>query len=374
MAKKSDWMSKLSTLEGAVTNRRNIHSTVIQSASPYLNFVFGRGWGLPLGYSLVLYGPPKAGKSVISYLLAAGVHRDYEDGIVLKFNTEFREEGQLDDRMAASIGVDMNRYMGIDANSPDLIYDQIEKQVAAWCADGMPIKLVIIDSMNAVQGRRAMDSDSIMNTQIGDVALTNKEGLKRILPIQRKYGFSIVMTSHVAIEMDRAEQMRGNKYKMGASIGVQHHGEYFMYVERDVTKAGKADLQGREFVDKTVTDAAEKGETTGSKIKFILKDSSFGCRGRNGFLTFDYGRGCINQHEEVFLLGTNRGVVERPDNTHYVFDGKKWKGKDAFLEALRGDKEMQEKILKELRLRDANGAMAVYDAKDAEEYAAEAAP
>lgn len=370
---KTNWMAKLATLEGAVTERRNIHSTVIQTSSPYLNFTFGHGWGLPLGYSLVLYGPPKAGKSLISYLMAAGVHRDYEDGIVVKFNTEFREEGQLDPRLASLIGVDMNRYMGIDANAPDLIYDQIEQQVAAWCGDGMPIKLVIIDSMNGVQGRRGMESESILKTQIGDVALTNKEGLKRILPVQRKYNFSIVMTSHVAIEMDRAEQMRGNKYRMGASIGVQHHAEYFMYVERDIRKAAKADLQGREFVDKTLQDAEEEGEVTGNKINFVLKDSSFGGRGRNGTLTFDYGRGLINQHEEIFLLGTRRGVVERPDATHYVFAGTKWKGKDAFLNALKDDKNMQEAILKDLRARDISGQMAQYDAQDAKEYAAEGA-
>lgn len=368
---KTNWMTKLSTLEGAVNERRNIHSTVIQSASPSLNFVFGRGWGLPLGYSLVLYGPPKAGKSILSYLMAAGVHRDYEDGIVIKFNTEFREEGQLDEKLASTLGIDWDRYKGIDANSPDLIYDQIEKQVAAWCGDGMPLKLVIIDSMNGVQGRRAMDSESILKTQIGDVALTNKEGLKRILPIQRKYNFSIIMTSHVAIEMDRAEQMRGNKYRMGASIGVQHHGEYFMYVERNVTKAGKKDMLEREFIDKRVEDMAEEGEVTGNKIGFCLKDSSFGGRGRNGELTFDYGRGVINQHEEVFLLGTRRNVVERPDTTHYVFDDKKWKGKPAFLAALKDDAELRGKILKELQRRDLAGQLAVYDDQDAKVYAPE---
>lgn len=364
-----NWMAKLSALKGAVNERRNIHSTVIQSASPYLNFTFGHGWGLPLGYSLVLYGPPKAGKSIISYLMAAGCHRDYPDGIVVKFNTEFREEGQLDEKMAATLGIDWNRYKGYDVNAPDLIYDKIEKELAALCEDGMPLKLVIIDSMNGVQGRRAMENDSILDVTIGDVALTNKEGLKRILPIQRKYGFSLIMTSHVAIEMDRAEQMRGNKYRMGASIGVQHHGEYFMYVERDVTKGGRADILEREFVDASVEDAAEKGEVTGNKIKFCLKDSSFGCRGRNGYLTFDYSKGAINQWEEVFLLGTRRGVVERPTNAKYVFGDKSWGSKEAFLTALQGDQQLQDNILTELRRRDLTGAMTAFDKQDEEAFA-----
>jgi len=371
MAKsKTNWMAKLATLEGAQTERRDIHSTVIQTPSPYLNFVFGRGWGLPLGYSMILYGPMKAGKSLISYLQAGGVHRDYEDGYVIKFNTEMRE-GQLDDKLAARCGIDMNRYMGLNVNSPDLIYDQIEKQIAAWCQDGMNLKLIIIDSMNAVQGRRGMDSESILKTQIGDVALTNKEGLKRILPIQRKYGFSLVLTSHVTPEMDPIEQKRGNKFKMGASIGVQHHAEYFMYVERNPNKEGKTDMLGRELVDASVQDSAKKSEITAQKIRFTMKDSSFGTRGRNGEFTWDLNRGMINQHEEVFLLGTRRGIIQRPNNVMYVFDDKQWKGEGAMLSALKGDPDLQEKVLRELRAQDLAGKMVAYDAEDAQEHAPE---
>lgn len=371
--KKIDWMAKLSTLDGAVNERRNIHSTVIQTVSPSLNFSFSRGWGLPLGYSLILYGPPKAGKSVITYMMAAGVHRDYEDGIVVKFNTEFREEGQLDDKMAALYGVDLKRYKGIDVNSPDLIYDQIEKKLAAWCDDGMPIKLVIIDSMNGVQGLRAMGNDSITNVTIGDVAKTNKEGLKRILPLQHKHRWGLIMTSHVAIEMDPIEQKRGNKWKMGASVGVQHHGEYFMFVESSKNAADRADMLGKKMEDPTMRDmfgskpgaAGGRAEQTAMKIRATMKDSSLGLKGRSAQFTLDFGRGIINQHEEVFLLGTRRGVIQRPNNTMYVFDGREWRGQDAMVLALKESPELQEAVLKELRERDIQGRVTHYDELDA---------
>ncbi len=368
MAKKdaSFWKSKLSDLKGAVVNPRNPHDTVVQTASPSFNFMFGHSWGLPLGFSLMLYGLPKSGKSLLSYLMAGGVHRDYNDGMVIKFNTEFREEGQLTPEWAKMYGMDWDRYIGINTNRPDEIYDQIEKDVAAWCQEGMPLKLVIIDSMNGIQGRRGMDSESILKTQIGDVALTNKEGLKRILPIQRKYGFGIVMTSHVAIEMDPLEQKRHGKYRSGASVGVQHSCEYTAYVEKAQNKADRADMLGQEFVDQNAASLDEKNkDTLAHKIYFKMADSTMGPKLRDGELTFDYGRGVINQHEEVFKLAVNRGAVERPNNTSYVVGQNKWVGKPAFLKALKDSPELQEELMKILRTRDVSGQMSQYDAQAA---------
>jgi hypothetical protein len=290
MAKKN-WMERLQSLEGAVADRRDVHSTVISTPSPSFNFMFGNGWGLPLGYSAIIYGPPKSGKSLVTWMMAGQTHRDYDDGIVIKFNTEFREEGQLSPKMAQIYGIDLQRYIGIDANSPDLIYDQIEKQIDAWCKDGMPVKMIIIDSMNAVQGRRGMESESILKTQIGDVALTNKEGLKRILPVQRRHKFALVMTSHVAVEMDPIEQKRGNKFKMGASIGVQHHAEYAIFIEPNKNKEGRSDIHGKEFVDESRKDLNDKAEKTGHKIRAVMKDSSMGPKGRWSEFTLDYNQG-----------------------------------------------------------------------------------
>lgn len=379
---KKNWMEKLQTLDGAVqryipgttTPVPDVHSTVIQTPSPSFNFIFGNGWGLPLGYSAILYGPPKSGKSVLAWMMAGQVHRDYPDGIVIKFNTEFRETGQLTPKMAEIYGIDMDRYIGIDANSPDLIYDQIEHKIDAWCKDGMPLKMVIIDSMNGVQGRRGMESDSILKTQIGDVALTNKEGLKRVLPVQRRHKFALVMTSHVAVEMDPIEQKRGNKYKMGASIGVQHHTEYAIFVEPNRNKEGRTDLRGNEFVDENRKDINDRSEKLAHKIRAVMKDSSMGPKGRMAEFTFSYDKGVINAHEEVYLLGVNRGVIQRPNNRTYVFGERQWVGEGAFLDALAKDPDMQEAILKELRRQDLAGEQAAFDAKSAAEWASEESP
>ena len=360
----TNWKKKLEAFEGAVVGGRNVWSKVIQTASPSFNFTFGRGHGLPLGFTLLLGGLPKAGKTVASNMLAAGVHKDYQDAYVMKFDTEFREVGQLDAKAAAMYGIDFSRYQAVSANSPDLVFDQIEKKVGAMCADGFPLKLVIIDSLNGVQGRRDLAADSVMQQQIGDRAATLKAGLLRILPIQRKYGFSVVLTTHVTPELDPLEAKRNGKWKMGASVGCQHAAEFFCFLESSQNLADKADLLGREFIDETQKDLFGKdgkGEQTGLKIKATMKENSLGIKGRTGMFTLDYAKGVINQHEEVFLLATRRNIIERPNNTTYVFKDQKWVGKESMILALKESTELQATLLRELQERDLQGRILAYD-------------
>ncbi len=361
MASSKQLFTSLRKLEGAVNERVNPHSYVIRSGSPSLNFTFGNAHGLPVGFSLLLWGPPKGGKSLVTNSMIGQLHRDDDEAFVIKFNTEMRE-GQLTPAQLHNWGIDEERYLPYEVNSPDMIYDRIAGDIAAVCADGLPLKLVVIDSINDVLGRRAMGSDTMMTQQIGDRAQTNQDGLLRVLPIQRKYKFGLVIVSQQRAEMDMQEQMRGNKTKPGVAFGVLHHCEYSMHVERNLTKAGQSDLEGKSFQDQSVsrviTSADNKkddGERTGHKIRVVMKDSSMGPKGRVGEFTVDYDRGIVNVHEEVFLLGLNRNIIEHPNNTMYAFGGKEWRGKAAFLEALRDDPDMQRAILKELRLRDARG-------------------
>jgi hypothetical protein len=373
-----NWMEKLSKLKGAVVERRDVHATVVQTRSPSLNFIYGNSWGLPKGYSTILYGPPKSGKSVIGYEHVGQLHRDYTDDIAIKFNTEFREEGQLSPKMMEAYGIDPKRYMGFDSNHPAEIYDVLENEVDVWCKEGMPLGLVIIDSMNGVQGRRALgDEGGIMQQQIGDVALTNKEGLKRVLQIQRRHRFSLLMSCHVAIEMDAAEQRRGNKFKMGAGIGVQHHAEYFVYVEPVKGKEGvKSQVGGEkavELIDSAKTDMLDKGQAYGHRVRVVMKDSSMGPKGRTGEFTFSDHEGIINTHEEVYHLGMNRGVVLKDGGNFYTVTGyptPKIKGEQNFADYLKTDKTCQDFILKELRRQDQMGLSIQADAKAAAENAA----
>ena len=361
-----NWLTKLNNLEGAITDDYNPFNHVVQTPSPSLNFTFGRGHGLPLGYTVIMFGPPGGGKSLVSNAMIGQLHKDYEDGIAVKFDTEFREQGQLTKEQAAVWGIDKDRYVSYSVNSPILIFDRIENEVNAMCQEGAPIKMVIIDSITGIVGRRELNSDTIETQQIGDHALTIQTGLKRILPVIRNNKIALVLTAHVRAEMDMLEQKRGNAVKMAASYGVKHMAEYFLYVEANRNKEGRTDLMGKEFIDDAARDINDKGDKTGHKIRVCMKKSSMGSAGRVGELTFDYNKGIINIHEEVFLLGANRGIIERVNNLTYAYGDRKWTGKPAILEALRTDTDLQKAILSDLRKKEASGAFAKEDQTEAD--------
>lgn len=355
------FMERLLKGHGAVMATRNVHSGVISSPSPGLNFTFGNGQGLPAGYSLLLYGPPRGGKSIICSAITGQIHRDYPDAYVVKYNTEFREDAQLDDQQRKVWGIDPNRYIGYDRNDAEL-FDHIEKDLAANCQDGMDLKLVIIDSINQIQGRREGNSDSVMQQQVGDNAATIQAGLRRILPIQRKYNFALILTSHVRSVMDKKAANATNVYMTHDTVvrpavgwAVQHHCEYYMFVNPAGGVEGKKDLLGNEFKNDEVEDMYGNKDKTGHKVRVRMMDATIGPKGRNAEFTLDYQRGVINVHEEVYQLGLSCGIITKPNNVMHEFDGKSWKGKEAMLEALKGDPQLQQKILEELKTRDLAG-------------------
>jgi len=356
------FMEKLMKLPGASMGARDIHSDVIQSPSPALNFVFGNGQGLPRGLSLLLYGPPRGGKSVICDSMAGQFHRTNPNGWVVKFNTEFREAAQSGADRQAIWGIDADRYVAFEVNQPDHIFDRIETELAALVQDGMDLGLVIIDSINGVQGRRAGNATSIMTQQIGDDALTIGCGLKRILPVQRACRFGLILTTHIRAQMDTkaggssiVHTSQSTAVRPGVSFGTQHHCEYFMYVAPAGGADAKKDLLGNDFKDTNLEDMQGNAEKTGHKVRCKMMDSSLGPKGRVGEFTLDYAKGIINTHEEVFLLGVARGIITKPSNVMYNFEDQEWRGKEMCLTALKSDPQLCTRIVTELKKRDMAG-------------------
>lgn len=355
------WAAKLNKMDGMVVEDTDPFQKIVRSPSPSVNFIFGKTHGLPRGYSMVLYGPPKGGKSVLSHFIIGQIHQDDPEALVLKIDSEMRSKAQLLRPQSLKLfGIDRERLLVMQANAPGMIFDQIEQKVAAQCEAGAPLHAIIIDSLNGVQGRREMENDSVEKVTIGDHALTVQVGLKRILPVIRKYDIALIIIDQVRAEMDMWEQKRGNKFKMQSSFGVQHGIEYFVCVEENKAASGRKTYLGEEMVNKNVKDLSGddgKGQATGKKIKVKMKASTMAgeTQGRTGEFTFHYHKGIINIHEEVYLLGERRGIIRNPKQGYYEFGGQTWHGEGKVLAALEADANLRNAIVAELIRRDEAG-------------------
>jgi len=340
-------MAKLRKMDGAVAGDEDPLMHCLQTPSPSVNWALAlKGHGLPFGYSMMLFGPPKGGKSVLCNAFIGQLHRDYADAVAITFNTELRGELQSSDKAAKSFGIDPERFMCFDVNQPEQVFDRIEKDIAALCDEGLNVKVIVIDSIKGIAGRRFLNAKTVNTQQIGDQAATIQDGLMRILPILRKYKIALIMTTHVRAEMDQVEQMRGNTVKMAAAWASKHMAELFCYVEPNRTKDAKTTLAGESFEDPDTKDFMDKASKTGHKLRFKVMGNSIGPDGRSAEFTLDYQKGIINQYEEIFTLDKNLGIINRVNNVSYEYGEKKWTGgiKNVLI-AIRDDENLQKELL-----------------------------
>lgn len=343
------WMSKLQKMDGAVDSAYDpfARENVLRSPSPSLNWIFGKGGGLPYGYSTVLFGEPKMGKSLISNLLIGEMHRSNPDFMAIKYNTEMREEGQ----MAKYWGIDDNRYQAFNTNKPENIFDHINGEIKEMVEQGMPLKAIVIDSLQGIQGVREAAAESVTNTQIGDNALTIQKGLKAILEFIRKHRIALICTSQVRANLDGG--MYGPKTKMAGSFGQKHFFEYFIEVKRDNSADGKKDLLGNTFVNNDVKDFKDNKEKTAHKIYVTMADSSMGRgTGRSGEFTLSYDKGLINTHEEVFELAKTYGLITTTNNRTYNYQDKSFNGKPDTAKFLMENPQIAQAIMEEIYAKD----------------------
>ena len=335
-------MEKLQKMDGAIDKKYNpfAKENVLRSPSPSLNWIFGKGSGIPFGYSAIFYGPPKAGKSLASYLMAAQLHKDDPEAIVIRFDTEMRAEAQVDEIW----GIDPDRFIAFNVNDPTEIYDRIANEFMPMLEAGAPIKMIIIDSLNGMKGVKRMGKDSVADHLMGDDALTHGVGLKNILPVVRKHKIALLCTSHIRANFDAG--MYGPKEKMAGGYAQKHFFEYFVEVKRDGSSKTKIEDQdgGADF--------RGKKEMTGHRIFVKMAESSVGVAGRSGAFTLDYKKGLINVGEEIATLAKKYELVEMPNNRTYIVGEKKYTSKADFNQALEEDQELALELLEQVYARD----------------------
>lgn len=353
------WMKKLDEMSGFIDFSYNPFLKGVRSSSPSVNFIFGNTQLLPEGYSAIFAGEFKSGKTVLACDFIGQLHQDDPDAMALVFDTEGRWKAQFTRLHYKNYRIDLNRLRVRETNRPDEIFNFIEDEVNKQCQEGKKIRLVIIDSVTAIMGRRSMDAkEGVMTMQRGDEALTIQDGLKRILSTIRNNKISLIMTTQLRSEQD-PNKAKYTPTKMAGSWAFKHFAEYFVYLQAVSGAEGKKTLDGQEMVDARVKDLKGKDDRIGHKIFATMKDSTLGPKARVGCFTLDYKKGIINTYEEAFLLSIGRGIVERPNNRTYIVkdfpkkgEEAKYTSKDDYLAAIKDNPALAEELVKRVREQD----------------------
>ena len=340
------WLKQLRKHEAYVEHDYDAfeEKNCIFTPSPYMNWIFAnKSHGIPKGSGVLLYSEPKAGKSLLSQSIISQLHQDDPEAIAMYFSTEYKGKFQK----GFFSGTDPDRILFCDTSDPKDIFDYLAYEVQPLVQDGMPLRLVVIDSITAIGGVKAQGR-SVEDHLIGDKALTITRGLDQIIPFFKKNNITYITVAQIRMNIGAHY---GPDIKAAVPKACEHNHEYFISVKKAGSADDKKDLAGNSFEGES-KDARGNKDLTGHKIYVKMEQNSVGTAGRAARITVDYKKGFINQHEEIFELGVNTGVLSRPNNRVYEFQGITYDGKNAMADAIKNNPGLGEAILDEVKLLD----------------------
>lgn len=343
------WMKQLNSYSDAVKYDYDsfAEENCLFTPSPYFNWIFAnKANGIPKNSSILFFSEPKAGKSLSIYALIKEMQARDPEGISIYFNTELR--GQLQHQ--AIPGIDQDRSIIYDTNDPVEIFDRIENDIKAMVQDGMPLRMISIDSLTNIQGIKRGNADSVANHLMGDQALTLQVGLGKLVPFCKRNGILLIGTSQMRANLDAGSY--GPKEKMAAQWATKHAFEYFVSLKRAGAAEDKLDIEGKTFEEEDMKDARGNKLLNGHKVYVKMEQSSIGQAGRAGVFTLSYDNGIINQHEELFFLAKNVGVLKTENNRTYFFENEKFNGKKEAALAIRDNPTLAAALLKAIKQLD----------------------
>ena len=319
----------------------------LYTPSPYFNWIFAnKANGVPKNASVLFFSEPKAGKSLSIYAMIIEMQKRDPSGIAIYFNTELRGSLQKD----VFPGIDRDRLVIYDTNDPVEIFDRIETDIRAMVQDGMPLRILAIDSLTNIMGVKRGNSDSVANHLMGDQALTLQVGLGKLVPFCKRNGILLIGTSQMRANLDAGQY--GPKEKMAAQWATKHAFEYFVSLKRAGAAEDKMDIEGKTFEEDDSKDARGNKLLNGHKVFIKLEASSIGQAGRAGVFTLSYDSGIINQHEEIFWMAKNSGILKTENNRTFMFGDRKFNGKKEAALAIKEDAVLAQDILAAVRALD----------------------
>lgn len=343
MAKPS-WYSKFkrdleeSIEDGALTrlgsDMPDPRSTCYKFTSPSLNWA--TDGGLPGGKVLLGYGPESSGKTFLFFDLVKNMQAIDPEGVACLYDAEYH----WDPNYAAKIGVDIDRIIVRQTNQSSKIFDHFTDKIMPMVQDGLPLRMIGVDSVRSIRGPAEEDMDSVNDNVMADLArLLPKVTKKWIGPI-RQSKIATVLVQQVNEEMDAdLVKYQHKKWKVPNGQALKHFADLMVLVERVNAKDSK--IFDREAKDPA---AVQLGHTVRAKAE----KNRVGAPYRVAEFQLQYGVGIVNTHAEVAGLAIKLGVVERPNNQTYRFGADSWRGRAAFEEAVQANPALQVNLMQQI--------------------------
>lgn len=328
---------------------------VTRTGSPGLDRALGVG-GWPLGRIMQIAGTPSAGKTQLTLIAGAEWQKRDPENSICFIDAEYT----YDPDWAESLGIDNDRVLLIKTNSALRIFEGLvgkKKKTSSGKIKVNPGLLGLIEEGVTIKGETPdggskefdlskmgviiIDSIASMETPIEEVSEVGKQNvstmarfmtteLRKLTPAVAKANVALFGINHV-------------KTKIGVMFG-----------DPKTTPGGRAwhhacsvqvMLASIESKDSRIED--ENQERIGHMVRAKVTKNKVATPHKKAEYSMEYVRGIVQKELELFEAGKAEGLIERPNNVMYEYNGESFRGQDAMVQYISENLESFEEALRE---------------------------
>jgi len=284
-----------------------------------------------------------SGKSLIAQLAIASMHKEDPEAWALWYDAEF----SFDSQYASKLGIDLKRLMVVQSNKPSDIFDHFVDQILPMLQDEepFPLKIMVIDSIKSIRGPKEADKDSVEAQIMGDLSQLLQKAFRKIIPPIKQNKILLICVQQVSEEFDQTRVMQGHKWHVPSGMALKHASDYMILVEKVENKASK-------IFDETHKGISNLPIQLGHIIRCKVEKNRVNCPHLVAQFRLQYGVGVVDTELEVCELAVNIGVVNRPTQAAYEFEGIKVVGIANFVNKVKKDPKLYNALVEAINKTD----------------------
>jgi recombination protein RecA len=293
-------------------------------------------WGLPLGRVTQFHGIENSGKSFLAMLMVKETLIKYPKAFAIWIDAE----SSFDREWAELLGLDLNRVKIIEENSGADVFDRLcgrfnstGKKVPGALDRAIngeiDIKIIVLDSIAALVAP-AEEGRNFNEMEMGALPKFLKRAFTRVRPMLKRADCAFIAINQARDQMGFGAH--GITYPGGKTW--RHSMDFAIKLHPSTAADGKLEDSFGKFGHKIIATVEKcRGGTNLYQAEFWL----------------DFRKGVVKRGEELGTLGAAYGVIERPNNTQWIYAGVTYRGKEAFFSFLEETPAAYQAILTSIK-------------------------
>jgi recombination protein RecA len=296
-------------------------------------------FGVPRGHIVQFAGFQSSGKTMMALSTIAQCQKEDPNAWCLYIDAEYT----FDAAWASKLGVDTERLMIYKENNGTKIFERLVGQSSK--TPGKKSKLGLLD-MELEQGGTGLkiivlDSVAAVQPPVEEMAQTGGQSMAamaRFLPPELRRITPLLAATNVALIC--INQLREKPGVMYGDPTVSPGGSALKFACSQMINLAK--------INSAESKIERNEEQVGHLVRCRIDKNKTSSPFKVAEVAIEYTKGVVRRGVELRDLGCKYGVIKRPNNRTYEYDGQSFNGKDAMSDYLE-DETIQHKIWPEIQ-------------------------